>query len=111
MLVDPRVNRIASPATENARGGADAPTAEGAAVNFTCTVCSRVFTTQRGLRVHFRQHPSEANAWIEISSSRKHWKEDEMQIFAKEEARAAIVGVRFLNQHLCRRFNGDLVRV
>ncbi|KAL7292747.1 hypothetical protein TKK_0013868 [Trichogramma kaykai] len=34
-----------------------------------------------------------------------------MQLLAKEEARAAIDGVRFFNQHLCQRFNVDLVRV
>ncbi|KAL7304631.1 hypothetical protein TKK_0002878 [Trichogramma kaykai] len=109
-LADPRVNRIASPAAENTRDDVDAPEAERAAVNFTCTVCSRVFTTQRGLSVHFRQHLNEVNARIEISSRGKHWKEDEMQLLAKEEARAVIDGFRFFNQHLCQRFNVDLVR-
>ncbi|KMQ86967.1 putative 50 kda protein in type i retrotransposable element r1dm [Lasius niger] len=54
-----------------------------------CQVCLRSFTSRIGLGVHKKkQHPVEYNEEINIAHIKRRWNEEEIKLFAMEEAQA-----------------------
>nr|BAC82590.1 reverse transcriptase [Ciona intestinalis] len=69
-----------------------------------CESCSKLFKSQRGLRVHQRsKHPELYHSQNQpLPRSKARWSDEEMVIFAREEI--ANRKIRFINQHLHKVF-------
>ncbi|CAG4957522.1 unnamed protein product [Parnassius apollo] len=56
--------------------------------DWTCPVCGRVFTTKTGLGVHKRRaHPEVANAEAAPNMVKRRWRDEELALMARTEAR------------------------
>ncbi|CAF4948378.1 unnamed protein product [Pieris macdunnoughi] len=71
------------------RDGRSGEAASGLATpGCTCPVCGRVFRTNRGLGVHKRAaHPLEANVEAAPNAVKRRWREEEIALMARSEAR------------------------
>lgn len=71
------------------RDGRSGEAASGLATpGCTCPVCGRVFRTLRGLGVHKRAaHPLEANVEAAPNAVKRRWREEEIALMARSEAR------------------------
>lgn len=93
-----KLNRLGAQ-TESPATGCDAARELG----FTCSQCHKAFKTKIGLGVHTkRTHPIEANAGVAPAQEKRRWRDEEVALMARAEAKVIVAKGSCGNQELIK---------